>query len=264
MKKTIILLMICLISGGMLKAQMRIGNDRRVNLSKIVSMGVKFGVNDATMVYTDKQLKDLNSTYSIKPSFGLYLEIPVTRWLSVSPELMYIGRGGMVSYETNNTNNVDYKINSRCVDFRVPIDLYMIMSRSFKPYVFVAPDFGYVLGGEISMKQDGVTAVSQEIEIGSANMKEYNVSVLFGLGFRFDVYMPQTALYVKLEAGYNYGLTDTFSKMEKDESSVAENVNAYNISGDRFNRGLEVMISIGMPFYRNTGTCSTFRKANRW
>lgn len=260
MRKTIILLVLCMISGGLLKAQMRIGNDRRVNLSKVVSMGVKFGVNDAMMKYTEGDLKELNPTYSIKPSFGVYLEIPVMSWLSVSPELMYVGRGTMYSYETKNTP-VDFRIDSRYVDFRVPVEFYLQISRTFKPFAFVAPDFGYVLGGYISQKTQDAT---EEIEIGSANMKEYDISALFGLGFRFDVYMPKTALYVKLTAGYNYGLLDTYSRMEKNESAVSGNTNAYNISGDRYNRGVEIMISIGMPFYRETGSCSNFRKSNRW
>ena len=188
MRKTIILLVLCMISGGLLKAQMRIGNDRRVNLSKVVSMGVKFGVNDAMMKYTEGDLKELNPTYYIKPSFGVYLEIPVMSWLSVSPELMYVGRGTMYSYETKNTP-VDFRIDSRYVDFRVPVEFYLQISRTFKPFAFVAPDFGYVLGGYISQKTQDAT---EEIEIGSANMKEYDISALFGLGFRFDVYMPKT------------------------------------------------------------------------
>ena len=51
--------------------QIRMYNDRRVLVSKRVSMGVKLGAADAVMEFTNDQLKNLTRSRVIRPVGGI-------------------------------------------------------------------------------------------------------------------------------------------------------------------------------------------------
>lgn len=266
MKRKILLILLLLGICGVSFGQIRMKNDGQVLVSKRVSFGVKFGVNDAVMKYTDENLL-IKHSYSIRPAAGVYMEIPVRRFFSISPEFMYIQRGTKTNYLYADKYPTEYRINARYFDFRIPFQFYWLISNSFKPYAFIAPDFGYVMGGHITWKINGlnVSEADQKCDIGTANMNGYDISALAGIGFRFDINMSKTSLFIKVEGAYNYGFINTFSDMEKHDGSSSLNVHAYNVTGKRYNRGIEVMVSIGMPLYSKKGTCSYFEKEpRRW
>lgn len=270
MKRRILLILILLGICGVSYGQIGLSNDRRVLVPKRVSIGVKLGVNDAVMKYTDVNVQ-VPQNYTIKPAAGVYMEIPIRRFFSISPEFMYIQRGTQTTYPYEG-HTANYRINARYADIRIPFQFYWLISNSFKPYAFVAADFGYLLGGEITWRVDGLTTdypeANQKCDIGTANMYGYDISALAGIGFRFDFTMNKTFLYVKIEGGYNYGFMNTFSPMEKTDESLPLNIHAYNVTdkeGKRYNRGIEVMLSIGMPLYSKKGTCSYFDNVpKRW
>ena len=54
MRKRTIIMLALLLASVVSMGQIRISNDRSVRVSRRVSMGVKLGVNDAVMEYTDK------------------------------------------------------------------------------------------------------------------------------------------------------------------------------------------------------------------
>ena len=265
MRKRTIITLALLLASVVSMGQIRISNDRSVRVSRRVSMGVKLGVNDAVMEYTDKEITSLKHTHMLKPIGGIYVELPVLRFFSVSPELMFIQRGTIVEWSWLG-HPTTYTLNARYLDFRIPLQFYWPVSNVFKPYVYVSPDFGYVLGGNITIDQPGGDMGSKEIAIGRANMKSFDMGLVLGIGFRFDVKLEKRYIYVKVEGAYNRGLLNTFSEKELEDNSQSANVNAYNVSGARYNRGYEVMISVGMPFYKKGETCSYFRKQrrNRW
>lgn len=266
MKKGLLLVLFFLGILGVANGQIILRNSREVLVAKRVSMGVKFGVNDCKMYYTDDKIGATHN-FSMRPAAGLYFEIPVARFFSISPEFMYIERGtkSTYTYGKNEEITVDYQFKARYFDFRVPFQFYWLISNSFKPYAFVAPDFGYVLGGRITMDQPKLEERPHlSCDVGSANISPYDLSLLMGVGFRFDIKMDKTAMYIKVEAAYNHGLMDTFSDKEKSDSPTSLNVNAYNVTGHRYNRGIEFMLSVGMPFYSKKGTCSYFERPSRW
>lgn len=263
MRRAIIITIIMLAVSAEMFGQIRMNNDRRVLVSKRVSMGVKIGAADAVMEFTNEQLKNLTRSRVIHPVGGIYVELPVTRFFSVSPELMFMQRGTTVSYKWSG-HTTDYRLDSRSIDLRVPLQFYWVATNVFKPYVFVGPDLSYVIGGKISQEQPGGEMGNNEIEIGEANMNKYDVSLLAGVGFRFDINMDKRYLYVKIEAAYNHGFLNTYSQREMDDASHSVNVSAYNVTGKRYNRSFEVMISVGMPFYKKGETCSYFGKRRMW
>ena len=72
------------------------------------------------------------------------------------------------------------------------------------------------------------------------------MGALVGAGFRVNIPFPHFTMVLKLDATYNLGLSDTFSKQEHDETAVPTNVHAYNHQGARYLRGLELNIGIGI------------------
>ncbi len=235
-----------------------------------VMIGVKGGLNMASMLFTDEALRNLDESTMMRPIGGVFVEFPIKGGLSLAPEFMLVGRGTDKSYvareeqEQNITNVMtNYTIESFYLDLRIPVIYRFNVTDWFNPYIFAAPDAGFRLGGNISLNkvQDGVVLEeeSMSVEIGNANMKGFTMSVLAGVGFRFNIDFQRFTLVTKIEAAYNYGFIDTYSPMEKDDSAMSTNVNAYNITGYRFNRGIEAMISIGLPlkFSKNNG-CSDF------
>ncbi len=263
MRRTIILSIILLAMSMEMLGQIRMYNDRRVMVSRRVSMGVKVGAVDAVMEFTNEQLKDLSRTSVINPVGGIYVELPVAKFFSVSPEIMFMQRGTTVSYKWEGYQT-DYRLNSRSIDLRIPLQFYWVASNVFKPYVFFGPDFSYVIGGKINLDQPDGDMGNSEIEIGDANINSYDVSVMAGIGFRFDINLDKRFLYIKIEGAYNHGLLNTYSQRELDDMVHASNVHAYNVTDKRFNRSFEVMISVGMPFYKKGDMCSYFGKRRSW
>ena len=264
MRKGLIIAIIMLAFSIDMLGQIRISNDRSVRVSRRVSMGVKVGASDAVMEFTDDKLKDLDCSRVIGPIGGIYVELPVAKFFSVSPELMYMQRGTNVTYKWEG-HTTDYRLNSRSIDLRVPLQFYLVASNVFKPYMFFGPDLSYVIGGKINMDQPDGDMGNKEIEIGDANMNTYDLSVLAGIGFRFDIKMDKRYLYIKIEGAYNHGLLNTFSKKELDATAQPTNLHAYKIAGARYNRSFEVMISVGMPFYKKGESCSYFgKKRSYW
>ncbi len=261
MKKAFLMLFLLCVC-GVTYGQIRL-NDGSILVSKRVSIGLKGGVNICKMLYTDSNVK-IEHDFGFRPAAGVYIEIPVRRFLSISPEFLFIQRGTQTSYEYDVDYIINYKMNVRYIDFRVPFQFYWLVSNTFKPYAFVAPDFGYVLGGTISLEQKYLEIEEAHCDIGSANHSQYDFSILMGVGFRFDINMKNTSIFIKVEGGYNNGLLNTFSPKETEDGSTPLNVYAYNNTGYRFNRGIEVMLSIGMPLYFRQGTCSYFEKQSRW
>ena len=264
MKRKLFLILLLLGLCGVSYGQIRMKNDKRVLVSKRVSFGIKGGINNAVMKYTDSNIK-IEHQRSVRPAIGVYMEIPVRRFFSVSPEFMFIERGTKTAYQYEDRYAVDYTMKVRYFDFRIPLQFYWLLTNTFKPYAYVAPDFGYVLGGKITLNQPGLDIPEATCDVGSANIKGYDISAVAGIGFRYDINMSRTSLFIKVEAGYNYGFVNTFSYIEQHDGAEPLNVHAYNVTGKRYNRGIEVMVSLGMPLYSKKGTCSYFeREPRRW
>lgn len=262
MRKKAFLVLLLLCFSGVTFGQIRSNSDGLVKVLKRVSLGVKGGVNICKTVYTDLNIKIDENDFVPKYAFGAYIEIPMRRFLSISPEFMYIQRGAKLHYNYAGVFPSEYQITARFIDVRVPFQFYYPITNFFKPYAYIAPDFGYVLGGHIDEKRTGLD--ESHIDIGKANYRSFDLSVLVGIGTRFDINLGQTYMFVKIEAGYNHGFMDTFSDMEKAESSTPANVNAFNNTGRRYNRGIEVMLSIGIPLYLKESSCSEFQRVVRW
>lgn len=88
---------------------------------------------------------------------------------------------------------------------------------------------------------------AQTVAVDSSNMAPYDYGVTAGAGLRFTLNLQAFKMVVKLEGGYHLGLRDTWSAQEHNDMAQAVNVNAYNIKGERLNRGIEAALTIAIP-----------------
>ncbi len=281
MKKSILFLFCILVCAGQLSAQK--GTTRKksfaITNSKAVIVGLKGGVDFAGMSYTSADLKSFGQDLYVRPAGGVFVEIPVSRSFAIGADFMYQGRGVKLNYLNGGDERypVNYTISSNYFDLRIPLTYRFLTDKMVNPYVFVAPDFSMLTGGTISLDQksnlSGEEDLNQTIDIGDANMRPYSISAILGVGARMNLNFTQFALVLKLDVAYNLGLVNTYSDKEMNHGFGSQpynenivNVNAYGEIGRRFNRGPEVMFSIGLPLKFMKDACSGFgnKKYNRY
>lgn len=212
-----------------------------------MTLGFKAGVNLPGMVYTDKHLSVLPQQMVIRPVGGLYLDIPLTYHLSIALEITYVERGMETSYTHSSGYDVTYSIHSRYVDLRVPLNLGFQITPWFRPYLTAGVDGGYLLGGTIQIQQPGLPCPEASIMIGKANMRPWYAGVFGGVGTVFQFWLGRQLTYWTINATYCLDFVDTFTEMEHTDAADPVNVNAYNITGKRFPKGMEVTIGFAIP-----------------
>lgn len=238
---------------------------------KAMGIGAVGAVNLANFAYPNDISKnglDYDSLlYRIRPVFGLTVEIPVGKFLYVAPEVLLASRGDARLFESTVWNTlVRYQAKMNYLELRVPVSLAIPVCKTVHPYIFAAPSFGLTLpkGEIIQYSLDKPQSFNQSVAIDSSNMALYDAGVMAGAGVRFNADFSTFSLVFKLEAGYYFGILDTYSPMELQDQAAAVNVNAYNTQGKRLNRGLECRFSIVLPLKFLPGdACSSFSSNNR-
>lgn len=225
-----------------------------------VAIGVKGGVALPGMSYSDKYLSELEQDAFFAPVGGLFVSVPLGDIVSIAPEVMYANRGVKMHYTHLSNATVHYSIASKYVDLRIPVQARLQVSELFQPYAFAGAEAGYLLGGQIHISRSIPIVMDETIDIGKANMAPYHVGAFAGLGIRSDIDFGSLTLSVRLEASYHQGFLDSYSEMEHAETAAPVNINAYNLSGKRMPKGMELGLSIGLPlrFDNSDDACSTF------
>ena len=215
-------------------------------VSKGAVYGVKIGANSMRLYYTNPHLSVLPHDLMIGPTASVFIEVPFYGVFSVAPELNVQQKGGATSYIYEQNYHVEYKLSAMYASARLPLLFYIPISEYFKPYVFGAAEIGKTIGGSISLSQPGLEIPSVSLPISASDMSEWYWGPLVGAGFRVNVPFPHFTLVMKMEAAYSWGLSDTFSLQEHDETAVPTNVHAYNHQGARYLKGLELNVGIGL------------------
>lgn len=232
-----------------------------------VSLGVKGGVNFPRMLYFQNEaLSQLpQEPWMLTPMGGLFVEIPVSSMLIIAPEAVYVQRGLETTYEHISGMTVHYSMNVSYADFRLPFELRLPIVPYFQPYVTAGAEAGVRLFGQIHIDRTTPAEMNETIDVGDANMNLIHAGVLAGVGIRSRVNLGSFGLVLKLSATYHQGLLDTYSAREKEGDVPAMNVNAYQLTGSRLPRGLEVCLGIAIPFEpRHDDACASFSKDRRW
>lgn len=215
--------------------------------SREVSVGLKGGINLASMGYTDPHLSGLPQSMKLKPIGGVFVDLPVSEWLAFVPEVVYVERGMATHYTHYSGYEVDYSISSRYVDFRLPVLAGWNITSWLQPYLVLGGDLGYLLGGSIHLVQPGMPKPDLTTDLGKANMFPLYLGAFGGIGLRFFKLMHGHRAQLRVEAAYNHAFVDTFTKMEHNDEATPLNVNAYNTTGKRFPRGFEITMGLVVP-----------------
>ena len=229
-------------------------------VSKGIVYGVKLGANSTRLYYTNSHLSVLPHDFMIGPTASVFIEVPFFGVFSVAPELNVQQKGGATSYIYEQNYHVEYKLSAMYASARLPLLFYVPISEYFKPYVFGAAEIGRAIGGSISLSQPGLEIPSVSLPISTSDMSEWYWGPLVGAGFRVNIPFHHFTLVMKMEAAYSWGLSDTFSLQEHDETAIPTNVHAYNHQGARYLKGLEVNIGIGFTLAKRS-ICDQFNSS---
>ncbi|MBQ6772087.1 MAG: PorT family protein [Bacteroidales bacterium] len=266
MKRTWILLLVLATMSVETQAQSS-RNSRKQFENQWISMGVKGGVTVSQMLYWHNEaLARLPQDTVLSPVFGVFADIPLGSALSVAPEVMFVKHGIGMSYSHYSGVHVDYTMRLKHLDLRVPLELRWPVAPWLQPYLAVGLEGGICLGDSIRMLRTPPSAYSDialnsTIAVGEANMSLLHAGAFVGLGLRSKVEVGGRDVLLKLSASYHQGLTDTYSAKERQGSSNAVNVNAYQITGSRLPQGLELTLGIGLSLKsHDMDACATFAR----
>lgn len=211
--------------------------------------GVKRGINCPRLYYTSNALRNLPHEFLLKKSYGCFVEMPLWGKFTIAPEFNVQQRGDSTTFKFAG-HKVGYSLLAKYVSVRTPVYCYFPVSDLVKPYLFLGPDFGVAVKGEIN-------GYGQTVGINSRNINRWYVGTLSGAGVRVNVPLRWITMVLKLEAALNMGLLDTYSKAEKEGTAHPLNVQAYTIDGHRYSRGLEVHLGLGF-FLNKIDGCGRF------
>jgi hypothetical protein len=247
MKKIFLTIMVLSLIGSASAQQ----NDKN-NRPEKVAVGIRAGGNLASYYYNENQvLNDLpfdSLKYRVRPMLGLDVEIPLFNgYVFVAPEISFTGRGDSRLFHSSTMNDtIRYQAKVNYLEVRLPISVAIPVTPNIKPYVFAAPVFGLALD-TVGPLISTITQGSDVVPVSKSNMAPYDYGVTLGAGLRYRINFNSFSLVLKAEGGYYLGLCDTYSEQEKLNQANAANAQAYNIVGERLNRGIEAAITIALP-----------------
>jgi len=227
---------------------------------------------------------DLNNNYFDNPksasaaAFGAFVELDMNDHFGLRPQLMFLKRGTKLEDIRNiaklrrwtsdgyshtfieNPGRLNYKLDAKYVDIRLPIIYNFTKPGNIRPYLYLAPVLGLVTGGDISLTdKDGTYTV----DVSKANMASTYFAGQLGVGVKF----PLGPINLGVEASYELGFTDTYGSKEKDGKARAYALfPVYDVKGTRKFSGFEFGAHISVPLWgrnrssaQKRGTLSTHR-----
>jgi len=155
--------------------------------------GLKAGFNLANL-YVD-EVKDEN----FKAGFnaGVYAKLPVTRGLSIQPELLYSNKGAKLTYDLPNILGGDgeYRFNLHYVE--LPVMAVINVVKNFN--IHAGPYVSYLAGANVTRLDDD-NDINDITELEADNFNRIDYGLAGGIGFDFQ--------NLTLGARYNYGLRE--------------------------------------------------------
>jgi hypothetical protein len=230
-----------------------------------ISLGIKGGVNMPRMLYfSNPALMRLPQSFVFMPTGGVFLDIPITEAICLSPEVVYVQRGTDTRYVHRSGAKVHYSISTSYIDLRIPLEWAWEVNPFFQPFVAVGAEAGMCLFGQMHIDREiapdpyGIT-MDQTIGIDSANMFLIHAGAYAGVGIRSKVSIGYQDVLLKFNVSFHQGVIDSYSPYEKNGTAQAVNVNAYQVTGYRLPQGLEITLGIAIPLKpRLKDSCASF------
>lgn len=206
--------------------------------------GLKFGFNGGLVRLTDESYEMYKRGLAPGAIIRGYFQWRTAFGLSLVPEVGYVGRGGLLTWE-----DVSYKQLVHCLDVRLAVRYnFDIKDKGLSPYVVVAPVWNVALGGKVNYCDD--LSGNINFKMTDKNIRTHDFGLFAGAGIEFPLTIKETKLNISAEAGYCWGFMNSFTEAEQNAMGNVLNryYDSHPAAGKRLARGLEISISIGMPF----------------
>jgi Outer membrane protein beta-barrel domain len=156
-------------------------------------LGLRVGLTAATYGGADADGEFIESKYLLGYGVGVFVELPLTRWLSIQPEAAWSIKGA----------SLDYTYDEPGSDRMGYLELYLagwltpFRFKAASPYLSLGPGLGFLLSCE-----------SYNPRTGTEDCKDartlLDVSVMIGLGTTIELAGPSSLL---VEARYEVGIS---------------------------------------------------------
>lgn len=186
--------------------------------------------------------------------------------LAVRPEIAFLNRGGTLSNTRRGltfdrgdgvaapVGEIRYKLFSHYIDIRVPV-AYQLFGKDSKvrPYIFAAPILGLSTGGNARLTaydEEGLYG-GYKVNLNTSNMKGAELALGLGAGVKFNFDIAGMPFFAGIEAGYEFGITDTFGAKEKNGEAYIVNepddpASGKRAKGWRHLDGMEFKATLGL------------------
>ena len=189
MKKSALLLILAVFATASLVSAQE--QQSAVESSISPKFGVKAGVNLANL-YVD-EVDDENMKLGL--NLGLFAKIPLTRGLSIQPELLYSSKGAKLSYDNILLGEGEYRFNLNYVDLPVLAIINVAKNINIQAGGYVS----YLASANIKdLESDGTINNIKELKADDFNRFDYGL--VGGVGIDVQLFT--------LGVRYNYGLKE--------------------------------------------------------
>ena len=225
-----------IISLAVLCLGMRVSAQEQTKEERHLVVGARAGIDIFDMRYSSDDLSIYRHHYGVREQVGVFAGYEyLWKGLSVRMDLLYSPRGVRLTWQ-----DINYKLRSYYFDIRIPITYTFLRDKKIQPYLMVAPNVNFVLGGNISYLS--ATNFSYT-KFSKANFRPVDFSMFFGAGVKAPIAIGRYTFYVGGEFGYNLGFVNTFSGMELANIAHALNLPMYDVNGTRKNGGFELAVT---------------------
>lgn len=208
-----------------------------------LSVGAKLGGNMSDYHYTENEYDVYNHSGQLNIFYGGFLKWRPTHRFGLLLDGQYRKVGTHLTW-----SDVDYTLTANYLDLRLQAILHLGREGNVVvPYIALGPNIGLVQGGEISYVSDYTPALTTPLTTG--DYTRIDGGLYAGLGFDWSFYIGNLIMTFSLEAGYNLGLSNTFSSNDYSPSANILNpeYDAPLYSGKRLCHGPELAMRLAVP-----------------
>lgn len=151
-------------------------------------------------------------------SAGIFVAIPVTKWLTLRPGLEYNQRGTSIGLtEGVALLGVKLPVGARAkttfsyVDAPLLAQLNLPTDGRIQPYALIGPSLGYAVSGRLRTSARALidfTISNTDVNLDAINYERFHVAAIGGLGLSGQL-SESTRMFV--EAQYEHGLTQPYN-----------------------------------------------------
>jgi hypothetical protein len=198
--KSLMAMLLGLITAVSVSAQVQQTSSETSMTPKI---GIKGGVNFSNFFIDD--VDDNNAKAGL--NLGLFAKLPVSKGVSIQPELLYSSKGAKVSY-TNPLLGGEYRFNMNYLE--LPVLAVFNLGKNFN--IHAGGYAAYLTSANVKAEDNG-SSNEELVNFDEKQFNRFDYGLVGGLGFDIK--------NVSIGARYNYGLNQIG---EKDQSVLSREV----------------------------------------